>query len=63
MSAPDERLATLASRWRESQSAEHVAREALAEAAREAKAAGMSAYRISQVTGAAPDTVAKWLRK
>lgn len=58
----DERLQELATTWRESQTAEESAREALATAAREAKAHGMSAYRIGQLTGAASDTVAKWLR-
>lgn len=55
-------LTRLATSWRDAQAAETAARETLAAAAREAHAQGMSAYRIAKITGAASDTVAKWLR-
>ena len=60
--SPDEHLAELATTWRESQTSEAAARDALAAAARTAHEGGMSAYRLAQITGAAPDTVRKWLQ-
>lgn len=57
-----DQLSGLAAEWRETQEAESAAREALAQMARIARDEGTSAYRIGQLTGAASDTVAKWLR-
>jgi transposase len=55
-------LAQFAEEWRDMQARADDARKRLAANAKQAHAVGMSAYRIAQITGAAPDTVAKWLR-
>lgn len=54
-------LAALSSDWRTAQAAADQARERLAQACRDAKAAGMSAYRMEQITGASDPTIRKWL--
>lgn len=56
------RLAHIAEEWRDLQARADDARESVAAAARDAHEGGMSAYRIAKATGAAPDTVRKWLQ-
>ena len=56
------RLAHFAEEWKNLQARAEDAREALAQAARDASAEGVTAYRIRAITGAAPDTVRKWLQ-